>query len=797
MTQYNNYGELILALINGGDNNITADSFRGVFLDGYAKDSDNYWKNVLEQMHTEGTWLGHWFIRESDFKNNGENINSVVKYITDKIDRDFSLSDFNNSNSHWNNSVQTLIDKYNDYMSINADGEINSAGHIFSVIDIKKADAGNEYSSEHMNNTPHWVKPWENVDNENYKEVRDVDAILPVLNSKNQTQFTREKVVSFLRLIMPKYMRRVEVEDLDRNFWVIAQSLAALCGYLFDDNSPLNDILKRLLDETAQLWENVLYLWVTAALVTQKKKTENTQKIFLPINNSEMQDFLKYDNFQQTKTTDINTIQQRLSYLVEQYPESDLVIVPEVRDSNYKHNYYAKATYVGVIIYNRDNNSWTKKLFNSPVTVDLTNWSRAIGGLRQQGEKYSYSNSWNNGDGGAGLHYAILRPIISQIDNTNITIDFHDVASEIIGNNTYIPCRITGTISSINGLTYNTLTLPTNGKYDVKKGFYLGELISYFKVLNANFAPSINKTWNGSISSATATFTLIGNGQSQTITISYPNTTGTFNSVPAYDSNGNEITYMITENNLGQYWSISSTQYVSYLHQTGSFTNTYNPPQEVSVYFVSIDSWTGVTYTTSSGAIDAIVNAKDGNNRPYHTYGSPGNEEWYITVPYVVLWDGKEGGGQGYYYDRYYICHNDGTEIEATEVVFSDYHQGIYFEYEVKESLNGFLITGDPSNNYDGYLTNVSDPYSPLGHSRRIAFGGEGSAQIQDTDITINSLYVYHWDMGPGERIDTGSGITYPNRTLSDIQNQVYDGAGYWIFDIKNRTRSSGIKGVS
>ena len=25
-----------------------------------------------------------------------------------------------------------------------------------------------------------------------------------------------------------------------------------------------------------------------------------------------------------------------------------------------------------------------------------------------------------------------------------------------------------------------------------------------------------------------------------------------------YDSNGNEITYMITENNLGQYWSISS-----------------------------------------------------------------------------------------------------------------------------------------------------------------------------------------------------------------------------------------------
>jgi len=55
----------------------------------------------------------------------------------------------------------------------------------------------------------------------------------------------------FLRLIMPKYLRRVEVEDLDRNFWVIAQSLAILGDYMFDKNSPLNDIIKRLLDETA------------------------------------------------------------------------------------------------------------------------------------------------------------------------------------------------------------------------------------------------------------------------------------------------------------------------------------------------------------------------------------------------------------------------------------------------------------------------------------------------------------------------------------------------------------------
>ena len=58
--------------------------------------------------------------------------------------------------------------------------------------------------------------------------------------------------------------------------------------------------------------------------------------------------------------------------------------------------------------------------------------------------------------------------------------------------------------------------------------------------------------------------------------------------------------------------------------------------------------------------------------------------------------------------------------------------------------------------------------------------------------MVVNSLYVYHWDMGPQERIDTGQGITYIDRPLSDIENGNYDGKGYWIFDVKNGTRSSG-----
>jgi hypothetical protein len=48
---------------------------------------------------------------------------------------------------------------------------------------------------------------------------------------------------------MDKYTRNVEVEDLNRNFWVISQVLTAVCAYLFDEDSPVIDMFKRLLNE--------------------------------------------------------------------------------------------------------------------------------------------------------------------------------------------------------------------------------------------------------------------------------------------------------------------------------------------------------------------------------------------------------------------------------------------------------------------------------------------------------------------------------------------------------------------
>jgi len=48
---------------------------------------------------------------------------------------------------------------------------------------------------------------------------------------------------------MPQYNRNLEIEDLDRNFWVIGQSIAALSAFLLDEESPLIGFIDGMLDE--------------------------------------------------------------------------------------------------------------------------------------------------------------------------------------------------------------------------------------------------------------------------------------------------------------------------------------------------------------------------------------------------------------------------------------------------------------------------------------------------------------------------------------------------------------------
>lgn len=55
------------------------------------------------------------------------------------------------------------------------------------------------------------------------------------------------KTQSFLNLLMPQYKRRVEIEDLDENFWVIGQVLDAVVNSIFGKNNII-DIILNLID---------------------------------------------------------------------------------------------------------------------------------------------------------------------------------------------------------------------------------------------------------------------------------------------------------------------------------------------------------------------------------------------------------------------------------------------------------------------------------------------------------------------------------------------------------------------
>lgn len=157
---------------------------------------------------------------------------------------------------YWNESLQQLYEKYKELVSKDdiVDGKFG--------INMTIRDGGD--SGYHFSEGEPYVIPDKNADNKTYEEVRGDDKIDAVLQNQDNLQFTREKPSekkSYVRLIMPKYSRRVEVEDLDRNFWVIGQALDQICDFLFNDQSPLNLILKNILNELLGIWQNIYLLW--------------------------------------------------------------------------------------------------------------------------------------------------------------------------------------------------------------------------------------------------------------------------------------------------------------------------------------------------------------------------------------------------------------------------------------------------------------------------------------------------------------------------------------------------------
>lgn len=183
--------------------------------------------------------------------------------IDGKDYENFNLKSFMNAyysdaRGYWNSSVKGLYDKYNSL-----DNDRRKIGEI-AVEDIKDADAGYDFSGEP------WVRPEKNLEGKTYSQERDRDKLEEVLNDNKQLQFTASETAKYIRLIMPKYTRRVEIEDLDRNFWVIGQVLAALSKMMLDPDSLLNQILKQIISEIVQLWDNTYRIWQAIKAVGDK-----------------------------------------------------------------------------------------------------------------------------------------------------------------------------------------------------------------------------------------------------------------------------------------------------------------------------------------------------------------------------------------------------------------------------------------------------------------------------------------------------------------------------------------------
>lgn len=352
--------------------------------------------------------------------------NSLFGYIGQKIDGIDDLP----ASEVWNESVQAALEQYFQTFGDNATITLKDGVEI-KLSDIKNANAGYSFLQ-----SP-WVMPNLNIDNETYDEVRNGDEIKSVLKNSSELQFTRKSGANaWLRLLMPKYLRSVEVEDLNRNFWVLGQTTSAICAFLFGDNG-LPQLLEDLLKEIIGLWENVLYLWAALALLTTEDEFNiHYEVVTLP--NSTYEPYRKFDYFWNDTGDAIpylgydsdtgawrhrdeikKAIMERLSYLKEMYPKSHLIILPEIRENNYKHNYYSRAEYPGIYVYNRKTNVEHWHWFE--IYHDGANWLRDYFIGQKNDKDGTTIRGVNEGETADAYHKyleaSVLQPGVGYVEN--------------------------------------------------------------------------------------------------------------------------------------------------------------------------------------------------------------------------------------------------------------------------------------------------------------------------------------------------------------------------------------------
>ena len=544
-----NHNQLLKDLIETiNKDDITAETIKEI-------EKSNLWKELLEFMKQEGgsNLLGHYPIFQNDFKNNtlfkfinatadmdsnespagSFNFKAILDNLRNKVNPDGSANTY--GDNPWNESLTnslTYLLRYIDPEYIkgyenehkidykpgkdketNLSKEVNNTnGSIpvtggslnggFRVTDVKNADAGNSFTNDGKKS---WVVPNYNVDGDTYDKVRGIDKILQALTSNKEMQFTHTQngVSKYIRLLMPKYLRRVEVEDLNRNFWVIGQVLAAISAYLFDEDSPIVNTFSKILNELVQLWENILYLWASIALISKKQYYTNvhTEVVYVP--NSTFNDYFKYDDFDNIAPNNLSECWTKLSYLKEQYPQSNLCIIPVVRKGNYEKNYYDTEVYYGIILYDRNSDEVKYITFNTNgLNIKAKSYGANLFGLREENDQYIIKAPFNSinelEERKVNKYYCLLRTnasatvsytngvfnvqsvVIQGIDAVDRILQAYDQTRTLGGPVLQYQGQLESGKTNITLL--NTISNPPtpSGGYqiDIKNGYYQGELIS-------------------------------------------------------------------------------------------------------------------------------------------------------------------------------------------------------------------------------------------------------------------------------------------------------------------------------
>ena len=339
-----------------------------------------FWKDLIERIQEQQGENGvvdgttHPYpVRKNDLP---DDENSLLKIIIDCCDlksddlNDIELSklykmlrgDGGEDVDFWNESVQQLVDKIKDLeeeeenpVILPIDGGIKD----IRLNDLKMADAGNNYLDPSAN----CVEPFINVNEKTYDKVRNTDQVKDTVKNLSKMDFTNNHT-DWITLLMPRYGRTVQIEDLNRNFWVINEALSGLMNWFYGA-SPVNEILKRLIDETTQLWENMLYLWLQVALMNQKK-SEQIQVLVEPARLYKNEFLTKYDNIPTIKcevednnftivsNLPLNYEYEYFKHFQEEYSDSVVGILPIYRINNYRSNYYCGELYQKFLIF--DNN---------------------------------------------------------------------------------------------------------------------------------------------------------------------------------------------------------------------------------------------------------------------------------------------------------------------------------------------------------------------------------------------------------------------------------------------------------